>query len=342
MFAAKKLIAALVYPLPMALLAMALGAALARHRPRAGRALIAAAGAALAVAALPQAANFAARSLEDGLRPIDVRLPTAAQAIVVLSSGSRAFEGGGPWERLDRAALKRVLEGVRLKRAYPDLPLILTGGVTQAGEPPHAIAMSELAIWAGVPAADIELELASRDTHDHPRHLAARLGRRPFLLVTSATHMPRALALFRARGLRPIAAPTDFIDSRAAPAGVRGWIPDARALTRFTTVVHEWYGLCWAYLRGQIGTRSELELTRTDRVQILRGLPAPVAQLDRVPGYEPGGRGFESSPARQPPASAMRKPRRHVSRQPPGTSATLASPAGYATITGSSSPEGAP
>ena len=26
---------------------------------------------------------------------------------------------------------------------------------------------------------------------------------------------------------------------------------------------------------------------------------APVAQLDRVPGYEPGGRGFESYPAHQ-------------------------------------------
>ena len=26
---------------------------------------------------------------------------------------------------------------------------------------------------------------------------------------------------------------------------------------------------------------------------------APVAQLDRVPGYEPGGRGFESCRARQ-------------------------------------------
>ena len=28
---------------------------------------------------------------------------------------------------------------------------------------------------------------------------------------------------------------------------------------------------------------------------------APVAQLDRVPGYEPGGRGFESYPAHQTP-----------------------------------------
>ena len=33
---------------------------------------------------------------------------------------------------------------------------------------------------------------------------------------------------------------------------------------------------------------------------------APVAQLDRVPGYEPGGRGFESYPARQTIPKALK------------------------------------
>ena len=34
---------------------------------------------------------------------------------------------------------------------------------------------------------------------------------------------------------------------------------------------------------------------------------APVAQLDRVPGYEPGGRGFESYPAHQTPLKPPNK-----------------------------------
>ena len=34
---------------------------------------------------------------------------------------------------------------------------------------------------------------------------------------------------------------------------------------------------------------------------------APVAQLDRVPGYEPGGRGFESYPAHQTPLKPLNK-----------------------------------
>ena len=38
----------------------------------------------------------------------------------------------------------------------------------------------------------------------------------------------------------------------------------------------------------------------------IRGLHAPVAQLDRVPGYEPGGRRFESFRARQIKSPALR------------------------------------
>ena len=42
-------------------------------------------------------------------------------------------------------------------------------------------------------------------------------------------------------------------------------------------------------------------MTATGRIGIMRALNihAPVAQLDRVPGYEPGGREFESLRARQ-------------------------------------------
>jgi hypothetical protein len=40
-------------------------------------------------------------------------------------------------------------------------------------------------------------------------------------------------------------------------------------------------------------------LTRHARILIVPPLNAPVAQLDRVPGYEPGGRTFESCQARQ-------------------------------------------
>lgn len=42
-----------------------------------------------------------------------------------------------------------------------------------------------------------------------------------------------------------------------------------------------------------------LQLTGFGVVPIMLAFQAPVAQLDRVPGYEPGGRRFESFRARQ-------------------------------------------
>ena len=44
---------------------------------------------------------------------------------------------------------------------------------------------------------------------------------------------------------------------------------------------------------------NRINLTPPDMILIIPALNAPVAQLDRVPGYEPGGREFESLRARQ-------------------------------------------
>ena len=44
-------------------------------------------------------------------------------------------------------------------------------------------------------------------------------------------------------------------------------------------------------MRPRFGRKTKCDVSKV----------APVAQLDRVPGYEPGGRGFESYPAHQTP-----------------------------------------
>ena len=45
-----------------------------------------------------------------------------------------------------------------------------------------------------------------------------------------------------------------------------------------------------------------VDLTASHMILIIPALNAPVAQLDRVPGYEPGGREFESLRAHHLPA----------------------------------------
>lgn len=83
----------------------------------------------------------------------------------------------------------------------------------------------------GVPLAAMVLEERSRNTRENARFSAAVLlpqGRARVLLVTSALHMPRAVALFEAQGFAVLPAATDH--TGRSPPGALGWLPDAGAL----------------------------------------------------------------------------------------------------------------
>ena len=111
--------------------------------------------------------------------------------------------------QISAAALGRVVEGVRLYKAIPGSKLLLSGGAV-FDPVPEAEVMARIAVLLGVKPQDISLEPDSRDTADEAEIIAKMIGRERFILVTSASHMPRSMALFRKRGLQPIPAPTDF------------------------------------------------------------------------------------------------------------------------------------
>jgi uncharacterized SAM-binding protein YcdF (DUF218 family) len=72
----------------------------------------------------------------------------------------------------------------------------------------------------------------------------------PFYLVTSAGHLPRAMAAFVAAGLHPIAAPTDH----QLPKNVShaGWRLSPYHLQASGLAVHERVGMWWYRWRGVI------------------------------------------------------------------------------------------
>lgn len=107
---------------------------------------------------------------------------------------------------LTRFTLARVVEGIRLHNSLPGTKLVFTGkGWAQKTE---AQAMKDLAIQLGVDEDNIILEEESSNTLAHTLNLKNLLKDGPFILVTSAFHMPRAMGVFEKAGLKPIAAPT--------------------------------------------------------------------------------------------------------------------------------------
>jgi uncharacterized SAM-binding protein YcdF (DUF218 family) len=111
--------------------------------------------------------------------------------------------------------------------------------------------MAKMAEALGVRAEDILQLTQPRDTEEESQRMAPIVGSRPFILVTSASHIPRAMGLFRKRGLKPIAAPTDYFTARHR-RGPENFIPDGYNLFKSQVAFYEYLGLAWEKLRGKI------------------------------------------------------------------------------------------
>ena len=125
-----------------------------------------------------------------------------ADAIIVLGGGIEPPAQKGASPNL-QAAADRVWYGAQLYKAGKARLIILSGG----SEPgldltSEAAAMRVLLLDLGVPSSAMLLEEKSRNTRENAGFTGQMLKERKLkhiLLVTSALHMRRAIALFRAQ-----------------------------------------------------------------------------------------------------------------------------------------------
>ena len=114
--------------------------------------------------------------------------------------------------------------------------------------------MLQLAVECGVDAAAVILEDRSRNTHENAlyvQRILAERGMQRVLLVTSASHMRRAVAAFQAQGVEVIPTPTDVrvIERGFSPLQL---VPTTNGLEKSSIAVKEYMGW-WLYrLRGWI------------------------------------------------------------------------------------------
>ncbi len=89
----------------------------------------------------------------------------------------------------------------------------------------------------------VQLEGGSRNTRENALQAAHLLGeacRAPWLLATSAWHMPRAMAGFEAVGCNVTAYPVDFMTCRSTPLTRYSL---AGSLLLWQTALHDWVGM---------------------------------------------------------------------------------------------------
>lgn len=129
--------------------------------------------------------------------------------------------------------------------------IVILGGST-VNSTPEAIPMKTLAESLGIPANQILIETRSDDTASEAKDAMPLVGHRPFMLVTSAYHMLRAMALFQHLGMRPIAAPSNYMGRRTNEPLVLSVLPSTNALAESETAWHEQLGMIWEHVRGQL------------------------------------------------------------------------------------------
>lgn len=271
-FAFKKVVAVFLQPLMIFIELVVLGLVLvvfSRKRPRKspterwrlmkrraghlGIVLILLGVLALYVCSLRPLADSLTFALEKRYPPIDLENPDVQALdpdfIVVLAGGHRHNPSRPATSQLPARPNARMLEALRLKGHFERAKVVVTG------RPNETAAMAMIAAFLGL--GEVVIEDESMDTKDHPIYLKPILGESPFVLVTSAVHMPRAMALFEARGLDPIPGAADFVvwpvhEAAMVDSNPGNWVPRSQELVKTEAALHEYLGLLWAEWRGQL------------------------------------------------------------------------------------------
>ncbi len=189
------------------------------------------------------------------LRPLETRYPVnpplsgPPDGIIILGGAveTAKWRATGQVHLNDQA--ERVTEGAVLALRFPTARVVLTGGGATLGPiggavPSEAAAMAALLTELGVNPTRLVLEEQSRNTAGNAELSLIAAKPKPgerWLLVTSASHMPRAMAAFERAGWTGITAwPVDF----TTPPGGRGRTWDlALNLYYLNRAVKEYVGI---------------------------------------------------------------------------------------------------
>jgi uncharacterized SAM-binding protein YcdF (DUF218 family) len=102
------------------------------------------------------------------------------------------------------------------------------------------------------------MESRSLDTADNARYSAEILkntGITKIILVTSASHMRRAVYEFRRAGLAIIPAPTGFFSDEPAHRDFYEYLPGLSTAYLGAVVLHEWIGILFQHIRDGLAFR---------------------------------------------------------------------------------------
>jgi len=197
------------------------------------------------IASYQPVGEFLVRPLEVSQKVFQVT-PTPIDYIIVLGGGGKTSDQSVPLAlRLRPTGLQRFHEGLRLLKAYPHSKIIFCGPFSSKKMLPESLVYKKLALQLGINSKRILTVTTAKDTAQEAKEVKKIVGSHSSILITKASHMPRALRFFETQGLTPLSAPVSF-----AHAGVYRWdrIFSLAALHKTHIALHEYLGRVWQYL----------------------------------------------------------------------------------------------
>jgi uncharacterized SAM-binding protein YcdF (DUF218 family) len=192
----------------------------------------------------PPFSNYLVGNLENKYPKYDYA--KSVKYIHVLGNGHNVDPDQPLSSQITSAGLKRDLEGILIHKQTEGSKIIFTGfkGSTNIS---NAKMNAKLALALGVKEENIIISQTPKDTREEAEFTKSIVGDEPFVLVTSATHMPRAMMLFESLNLNPIPAPTSFYKSENYDLLV---LPDVGYFGISQIAMHEYIGILWGMIRS--------------------------------------------------------------------------------------------
>jgi uncharacterized SAM-binding protein YcdF (DUF218 family) len=248
-FLLKKFVSAFLMPLPLFVLLFAFGLYfLFTHKTIRAKLTLTLSFIWLFLISYPPLVNHILFSYESTY-PSLLKPPKHIEYIYVLGGGHKVNEELPLTSQINPYALIRLNEGMRLHHLLDRKPLLITSGYSGLyNNVPGAIMQKELAIQLGMSEEKIHIEPECKDTQEEALAAKKRIGNAPFILVTSAFHMKRAMALFKQEGLNPIPAPTNHSAEIKNLRYFNFFSPSA--MKKFHIIWHEMLGTLWQRIKG--------------------------------------------------------------------------------------------
>jgi uncharacterized SAM-binding protein YcdF (DUF218 family) len=250
-----KLIPPLVFPPGGNLVLFVLAWLLRKRWPRLAGALFLASALTLYALSTNAGSGLLIAPLENWYPDVAVESAPQADAIVVLGAGVLGVAGRHHEPELTHGG-DRIRKGAALYKAGKAPIILYSGGnidFLTPGAEPEAISAGRILASLGVPTTAFLPESTSRNTHENAEFTWNTLnprGAHRILLVTSAMHMPRSVALFRHAGFTVIPVPSNHITGWGQPSLPFSLLPDPQLLADSRFAVREYVGLAVYGLRG--------------------------------------------------------------------------------------------